>query len=229
MSYDRYLFLDVGDTILHLKKAAGETYLEILLEAGLKKDENSGTVFRNAFMESWNQMNENAPPDHKDKYQHHPGGTPGWWRELLEDFLNRIPERVSLEKAFPIIYHRFADPSLWDVDPGFWELRDYCKRENWGLGVISNWDHRLKSLLDAKGILEHLNPVIVSAEFGYEKPSSKIFEEAMRLVNLSPEKLVYCGDKYELDVVAPKELGWRSYLKKEDGDIRSLSELIDLL
>ncbi|PJZ54071.1 HAD-IA family hydrolase [Leptospira adleri] len=226
MNHNRYLFLDVGDTILHLKKAAGETYLEILLEAGLKKEENSGEIFRQAFSEAWHKMNENAPPDHRDKYQVHPGGTPGWWKELLNDFLSRIPGSVPLEKAFPIIYNRFADPELWEIDPGFWELKDYCKTEGWGLGVISNWDHRLKDLLDSKGILEHLNPVIVSAEFGYEKPSPKIFEEAMRLVNLPPGALVYCGDKFELDVVVPKSLGWRSYLKKEDGDVQTLSELI---
>ncbi|RHX81611.1 hydrolase [Leptospira yasudae] len=229
MRYHKYLFLDVGDTILHLKKSAGETYLEILLEAGLKKEKNAGEVYRKAFSESWHKMNENAPPDHRDKYQHHPGGTPGWWKELLEDFLERIPDRVSIEKAFPIIYHRFADPELWTVDPGFWDLKEHCKNENWGLGVISNWDHRLKALLEAKGILEYLNPVIVSAEFGYEKPSPKIFEEAMRLVELPGESLVYCGDKYDLDVAVPKSLGWRSYLKKKDGDLNSLSELIQLL
>ncbi|MDV6235887.1 HAD-IA family hydrolase [Leptospira ellisii] len=229
MDKDRYLFLDVGDTILHLKKAAGETYSEILLEAGLKEEDDGAGTFRKAFSESWDRMNENAPPDHRDKYRHHPGGTPGWWKELLSDFLSRIPGAVPLENAFPVIYHRFADPELWDIDPGFWELQTFCENNGWGLGVISNWDHRLRSLLQAKNILEYFNPVIVSAEFGYEKPSPKIFEEAMRLVGLSGESLVYCGDKYEFDVVVPKRLGWRSYLKKEEGDIRSLSELIPLL
>lgn len=71
-----------------------------------------------------------------------------------------------------------------------------------------------------------MNPVIVSAEFGYEKPSPKIFEEAMRLVGLSGDCLVYCGDKYELDIKIPKSLGWRSYLK---GDLKTLSELIQFL
>lgn len=227
--YDKYLFLDVGDTILHLKKSAGETYLEILQDAGLKKETNAGEFYRKTFLESWHKMHENAPPEHRDKYQFHPGGTPGWWKELLEDFLERIPDRVPIEKAFPIIYPRFADPELWNVDPGFWELKDYCENKNWGLGAISNWDHRLRDLLEAKGILEYLNPLIVSAEFGYEKPSPKIFEEAMRLVGLPGESLVYCGDKYELDIVVPKSLGWRSYLKKEKGDLRSLSELIQFL
>ncbi|ULG84153.1 HAD-IA family hydrolase [Leptospira interrogans] len=78
-------------------------------------------------------------------------------------------------------------------------------------------------------IFEYLNPVIVSAEFGYEKPSPKIFEEAMRLVELSGDCLVYCGDKYELDIKIPKSLGWRSYLKGEKGDLKTLSELIQFL
>ncbi|AXR59544.1 HAD-IA family hydrolase [Leptospira mayottensis] len=229
MSYDKYLFLDVGDTILHLKKSAGETYFEILVEAGFKKEKNAQEFYRKAFLESWHKMHENSPPEHRDKYQFHPGGTQGWWKELLADFLERIPDRVSLEKAFPIIYNKFADPELWTVDPGFWKLKNYCKNENWGLGVISNWDHRLRALLEAKEISEYLNPIIVSAEFGYEKPSPKIFEEAMRLVRLSGDCLVYCGDKYELDVVVPRSLGWRSYLKNKKGDLESLSELIRFL
>ncbi|WP_017852195.1 HAD-IA family hydrolase [Leptospira interrogans serovar Szwajizak] len=229
MNYQKYLFLDVGDTILHLKKSAGETYLEILLQAGLQEKENAGEIYKRAFTESWQKMQKNSPPEHRDKYQFHPGGTPGWWKELLEDFLKRVPDQVSIEKAFPIIYHKFADPELWTLDPGFWKLKDYCKEENWGLGAISNWDHRLRTLLEAKGILEYLNPLIVSAEFGYEKPSSKIFEEAMRLVGLSGDCLVYCGDKYELDIKIPKSLGWRSYLKGEKGDLKTLSELIQFL
>ncbi|MGQ2872456.1 HAD-IA family hydrolase, partial [Leptospira santarosai] len=36
-------------------------------------------------------------------------------------------------------------------------------------------------------------------------------------------------DKYELDVVVPKSLGWRSFLKNEKGDLESLSELIRFL
>ncbi|EMO52105.1 HAD-IA family hydrolase [Leptospira noguchii] len=229
MNYQKYLFLDVGDTILHLKKSAGETYLEILLQTGLQKKENAGETYKKAFIESWQKMQKNSPPEHRDKYQSHPGGTPGWWKELLEDFLKRVPDQVSIEKAFPIIYHKFADPELWTLDPGFWKLKDYCKKENWGLGAISNWDHRLRALLETKGILEYLNPVIVSAEFGYEKPSPKIFEEAMRLVRLSGDCLVYCGDKYELDIEVPKSLGWRSYLKGKKGDLETLSELIQFL
>ncbi|MCX7997874.1 MAG: HAD-IA family hydrolase, partial [Leptospiraceae bacterium] len=102
-----------------------------------------------------------------------------------------------------------------------------------GLGIISNWDLRLRTLLERKNLVQYFHPIIISAEFGYEKPSEKIFLHAQKLIGLEPNQLFYVGDKAELDYYPPKKLGWNAYLLHSPIEgiptISDLSELIPYL
>lgn len=228
-SKEHYIFLDVGDTLLTMKKPAGEVYFEVLKEFGLDSSKHQNGHMERAFRKAYAHMTRHPLPDFRDKFHAHEDGSEGWWRELLGFFLKEIGSDLEPDPIFQAIFKRFDEPSVWEIDPGFYELVEFAKQRGSGLGIISNWDHRLKQLLASVGVLDYFYPVIVSAEFGYEKPSPLIFQEAEKLVGLSPEKLIYCGDKVELDIVPTRSRGWTAFHKHADGDIRDLGELTTIL
>ena len=84
-------------------------------------------------------------------------------------------------------------------------------------------------------MLQEFAPVVISAEFGYEKPSPRIFQEAERLSGRSPNQLTYVGDKLELDYYPSQALGWDSYLltQKKESELpegcQYIRKLADLL
>ena len=107
---------------------------------------------------------------------------------------------------------------------------DYLKEKQIGLGIISNWDLRLRALLENMNLINYFEHVIISAEFGYEKPSPKIFQEGMRLTKLSPPSHFYVGDKLDYDYYPPESLGWKSFWisKENQVGIRKVERLGDL-
>ncbi|TGK12240.1 HAD family hydrolase [Leptospira fletcheri] len=224
----RFLFLDVGDTLLTMKKPAGEIYFDVLKNFGLTNSRPPGSLEK-AFHKAYSQLTKVPLLEHRDKFHVHDGGSEGWWRDLLGIFLKEIGSDLDPDPIFLSIFRKFDDPEVWKVDPGFPELLEFVREEDYGLGIISNWDHRLRDLLKSVGVLRHFDPIFVSAEFGFEKPSPLIFQAASESVGLPPQKLFYCGDKIELDIVPTRELGWTSFHKHEKGDVRDLSELVEKL
>jgi FMN phosphatase YigB (HAD superfamily) len=67
------------------------------------------------------------------------------------------------------------------------------------LGVISNWDARLREQLTAIVPLQ-FSPIIGSAEAGVEKPDLQIYRRALAQVPVDPEHIAFIGDSPFLDV-----------------------------
>lgn len=62
------------------------------------------------------------------------------------------------------------------------------------LAVVSNFDTRLRPLLQSLGILHLFDAIVISAEMGMEKPNPVIFEAACQQLDVCPEATVHIGD-----------------------------------
>ncbi|XP_028045917.1 rhythmically expressed gene 2 protein isoform X2 [Monomorium pharaonis] len=99
------------------------------------------------------------------------------------------------------------------------------KKRNVILGVISNFDQRLESILEEVQIRQYFAFVLTSYDFGMEKPSLSIFEEALRLVKhfreeeILPEEAIHIGDRVDNDYFGAKSAGWNALLIKHDNEI----------
>ena len=76
-----------------------------------------------------------------------------------------------------------------------------------GVGVISNSNGSVRSLLEALGLAAHLDFVIDSAVVGVEKPDPRIFHLGLRAAGVSPAEAVYVGDLYSVDVLGARAAG----------------------
>jgi putative hydrolase of the HAD superfamily len=88
--------------------------------------------------------------------------------------------------------------------------------EHWSavarLAVVSNffmpsWPQQV---LKAHGLGEYFEFVVDSAAIGAKKPEPKIYLEALRLAGVAPSKVLFVGDDYQRDVVAPRKYGMRA-------------------
>lgn len=227
----KFLYTDVGDTLIRLKYSVSEMYAEVLQKHGILTEKNKEELQRH-FKLAWREVSSNLPADYVDRYCAHPGGHTGWWKDLIDSFLFRLAgKKVNSKEIYDLIFEKFDDPDNWMVDPTFYDLLQYLKENQIGLGIISNWDLRLRALLTNMNLIDHFEHVIISAEFGYEKPSFRIFEEAVRLTGLSPKSHFYVGDKLEFDYYPPEKLGWTSFLVAgiESSSIRTVKCLGDLV
>ena len=155
------------------------------------------------------------------------------WLELVKNSFTGVCSDPEL--FFDRLYRRFGEPDTWqiyeDVFPALQGLRSLGLR----LGVISNWDERLRPLLDRLGLAKFFEQIIVSMEAGVTKPAQQIFQKASERLNLQPKEVLHVGDSEVEDSIGPKAIGMPALLLRrgpsetaKTGLLSSLGDLTSL-
>src|SRR5207249_11206179 len=110
------------------------------------------------------------------------------------------------------IYGHCGDARSWrvfdDVRPTLADL----KARGLKLGLISNWDERLRPLLSQLQLTLPFNARVISHEVGQTKPGPGIFRRASALLGLAPELILHVGDSATEDVAGAGVPGGRALL-----------------
>ena len=106
------------------------------------------------------------------------------------------------------------------------------------LGLISNIDRDITSLLNELGLSSLLQVVVTSQDVGFNKPHPEIFQEALRRAGVQASEAIYVGDQHQIDVGGATKAGMKGVLL-DRGDyfeevtdcprIRSLTEVVEHL
>ncbi|NCE90242.1 HAD family hydrolase [Pseudomonas sp. L13] len=87
------------------------------------------------------------------------------------------------------------------------------KSQGYKIGLASNTLRsskvRIESLQRA-AIADEFSAVIISSEIGFRKPHPVFFEILLRRIGAVPEQVVFVGDTWHKDVLAPIESGMRA-------------------
>ncbi|WP_030018358.1 HAD family hydrolase [Streptomyces monomycini] len=68
---------------------------------------------------------------------------------------------------------------------------------------VANQDRKLRAL----GIREHFEVVLCADELGHAKPAAGAFLAACDALGLAPERVVYVGDKLDVDAIGARDAG----------------------
>lgn len=215
------IFFDAAGTLLHLTKTVGWHYALVGTEVGLKLDPD--TLDR-AFGAAWNQMPKRSaiegPRENDDK---------DWWWELVDRVLDQAApglDEFDRDNFFEIAYEHFAEPGVWELYP---EVMDVLTQlhPNFQLAVISNFDGRLRFIVEHLGISKFFKHVFVSSELGADKPDPEIFHRALEIIHLTPGEVLHVGDDAERDWKAARSAGLSVFKLQRPGN--SLRDLLELL
>jgi len=187
------IFFDAVGTLFRLTRSVGEHYADVGREFGL--DLNAQKLER-AFHTAWRKMPQRAaidgPRENDDK---------GWWRELVNHVLDQAAPSLGefdRDNFFEIAYEHFAEAGVWQL---YAEVPEVLERLQpfFQLAVISNFDGRLRFILEHLGISKYFVHVFVSSELGADKPDLEIYRRALRVMKLNPSEVLHVGDDPERD------------------------------
>ncbi|XP_012537003.1 rhythmically expressed gene 2 protein isoform X1 [Monomorium pharaonis] len=214
----RLVTFDVTGTLLMTKL---EHYIEIGSQHGLLVEPRK---LAQSFKTNFVQLSKEHPI-----YGKHTGlGWRNWWKTIVHNVFREQHASVStdtLDKVADNLISCYGTSKCWYKYPGTIELLDSLQKRNVILGVISNFDQRLESILEEVQIRQYFAFVLTSYDFGMEKPSLSIFEEALRLVKhfreeeILPEEAIHIGDRVDNDYFGAKSAGWNALLIKHDNEI----------
>jgi putative hydrolase of the HAD superfamily len=210
----KVVFFDAGGTLLRVRPSIGEIYSEIAarrnhtlepkkLEAAFKRHflrvqeefrAKRGLAFgrdEHEAMEFWIALVSAAVAE---------AGAVRW--ATSEECAADFSEYVAA------LYAEFEDPARWSAEPGAAEALREVRSMGLKTGVISNWDTRLKSLLEALGLGDLIDVYAASHVAGFEKPDPRLFQRAAELAGVAPQDAWHIGDSSTLDCRPAREAGF---------------------
>lgn len=155
------------------------------------------------------------------------------WRELVNhSFAGLWPELPSAA-CFDAMYEAFAAVDPWRVFDDVRPTLAAVRARGWKVGIVSNWDERLRPLLRDLGLLDCFDVIVVSHEAGFTKPAREIFRCAVAALNLPAETILHIGDSRTEDFDGARAAGMKSLLldrqagRGGDGVVSSLAAVLE--
>ena len=160
-----------------------------------------------------------GPRDNDDK---------DWWREIVEKVFREIAPTLSepdRDNFFEVAYEHFAEAGVWELFPEVIDVLEQLQ-PRFQLAVVSNFDGRLRMIIEHLGISKFFPHIFVSSEVGADKPDPEIFRRALAFMRLRPDETLHVGDDPERDWKAAESAGLRVF--KLDRDKTSLRDLLKI-
>lgn len=85
--------------------------------------------------------------------------------------------------------------------------------ERYKLGVVSNGDSdQQRKKLRNTDIEDYFDSIVISGDYCFEKPDSRVFLRALESVGINADEALYIGDDYEMDFLPAADAGLHSCL-----------------
>lgn len=215
------IFFDAAGTLFHLPKGVGYHYAIVGNRMGLRL--NAAALDR-AFRSVWGTMPARLatgePREDDDK---------GWWRELVDRvFAEVAPETAELDRDafFEVAYEHFAEAGVWELFPEVVEVLE-ALQGRYRLSVVSNFDGRLRMILEQLGISKFFAEAVISSEVGADKPDALIFQRALELAGMAADEALHVGDDSVKDWEGAASAGLAVFrLQRPDNSLRDLLDLL---
>jgi putative hydrolase of the HAD superfamily len=219
----RGIFFDAGNTLLRVHPSVGEIYADAARRYGA---DLSAEAVEESFKKMWTRTGPLVTNEgHRLTYEKERD----WWRFIVSEVFRDHIQFGNFDAFFDFLFERFAQSDCWRLyDDAHLVLQD-LKQRGLHLGIISNWDSRLPSLLQQLDISKYFETVVVSSLVGYEKPHPAIFQIALDRSGLNSAEVIYIGDDPVLDYQAARSAGMRAFHLNRNKQFDLHEDTIDCL
>jgi FMN phosphatase YigB (HAD superfamily) len=193
MSAPRFLFFDVGNTLLFPNRA---------------KMLDSIALDRHPTLEQWQGV-ERRTKHEFDRNMQDGKADPSFWRIFHTHLLEELKENTGFRD---VLIGKTHDSANWDqIAPGTRASLERLRRK-FRIAVISNADGGIERVLTRCGIADCFESITDSGIVGIEKPRREIFDAALAAVNARADESLYIGDVYSVDFAGAGNVGMPAVL-----------------
>jgi putative hydrolase of the HAD superfamily len=217
----RAVLFDAAETLFTTRGSVGQIYGSVARKYGSTV---SIEAIEASFREHFKGAGPLSPEDQKR-----------WWKNIVYRVFNDVGMVENFDHFFDEVYETFRDSQGWVLFPETLEVLQELKNRELKLGVISNFDNRIYTVMESLHIRHFFDVVVLSSETGYSKPDPEIFAAAIEAIGFPASDIVFVGDSVDDDVKAGIRAGLTSILIDRTGrhadqkQLQRISSLRDVL
>ena len=208
----RAVLFDAAETLFTTRGSVGEIYAGVAQQYG---SQASPEAIQAAFTRHFRGA---GPVSIQDEKQ--------WWKDIVYRVFDDVGMVKNFDAFFDDVYEKFRDSQGWTLFPETFDALKELHRLELKLGVISNFDSRIYSVLDALGIRHFFHSITVSSETGYSKPDREIFDAAVRALGVAASTVLLVGDNPRDDVEAAIRAGLSAVLIDRNNRYQAKTQLL---
>jgi putative hydrolase of the HAD superfamily len=225
------VFFDAADTLFHVHGSVADIYLTHAVQFGFQQQADSLAAIKQAFSRAFREappaifaVTEPAQLKHSERL---------WWFDIVHNVFYRVGMFERFDDFFERVFEVFEDPSSWRLFPETASTLARLKSQGLELGIISNFDTRLFSVLRGLDIADAFDTVTISSLAQAAKPAPKIFQLALDKHAVDPDEALHVGDSMRDDAEGARKAGLHAVLldrerRYQGPDIRSIRTLDEL-
>lgn len=214
MGSPKVIFLDAVGTLFGVRGSVGEVYGNLAKKFGVETDPDLlNQAFFKSFRAAAPMAFEGVNPDEVPEREY-----AWWWAIAAETFqqvgvLNQFQDFAAF---FSLLYDHFATAEPWFVYSDTLTTLRHWRNQDVELGILSNFDSRIYSVLNALDLAHFFDSVTISTEIGAAKPNPRVFEAALQKHDCPPEAAWHIGDSFREDYEGATAAGLRGIWLKRD-------------
>jgi putative hydrolase of the HAD superfamily len=199
------ILLDAFGTLFGVRGRIGQIYSEVAGKYGVNCDPHLiEHHFYTAFKTATPCAFPGVPPDDIPQREYQ------WWRAINhQTFTNAgVWEQFrDFDAFFDELYRYFTTSAPWQVYPDVLPALIQWRQAGIPLGVLSNFDSRLYTVLKVLDLQQYFSTVTISTEVGAAKPQPAIFKAALSKYDCLPTAAWHIGDSRDDDYVGASGVG----------------------
>ncbi len=223
------VFVDIGETVVHIHPPFLETVLAIAADFGIKHPPDD---FEQRAAEIWRRdVNASRARGHSITTS----ASSRYWHTHYA----RLGAALGLSEPRDFshaLYQRFSSFEAYQPMPGAVDALRALNRLGLQVVVASNWEGWLGRLLALLDLERFFAAQVVSADIGAEKPDRLFFERGLAIAQADRRRVLHVGDGLDADVNGALNAGidavWVNPARPADSPvpvIASIAELPDLI
>ncbi|MGQ0695508.1 MAG: HAD-IA family hydrolase [Nitrospiraceae bacterium] len=231
----RVVFFDAANNMFNVEGSVAQIYLQHAVTFGFPQTPDSLAAIEQAFSRAFQEApppvfaaTEPAQIKQSERL---------WWFDIVHNVFYRVGMFERFDDFFERVFQVFEDPNSWRLFPETSSTLAQLKAQGVEIGIISNFDSRLFSVMRGLGIEQHFDSVTISSLAQAAKPAHKIFHLALDKHAVDPEEALHVGDSLQDDFGGATKAGLHAVLLDRQGrhqtagvqTIRTLDELLPLI
>ena len=206
------VFFDAAGTLIKPTNSVGQSYASIAENYGLRvTPAELFNRFRACFGSAAPLAFPGAAPATISALEQH------WWKQLVQRIFEPFGPFDRFDAYFDELFAYFARPASWELYPEAIETLRALRERGLELAVVSNFDSRLRNILEGLGAASWFDGIFISSTVGYAKPDRRIFDFVMKSRQLIATNVLHVGDSVTNDIGGATNAGVKAILVDRKG------------